>query len=247
MIEKEVDCLRVKRLYLILLCLCSLLLSGCMIKSVSELYALPDQSAEFRALQSSVREIVTGGVQYSSPVYGSNQQPIQMADFDGDGVDEAIVFTTSGSGEFPLKAYVFDKSGDEFINICAIEGAGYAFDRVEYAQLDGKGGSEIIIGRQVGDQTLQTVGVYSIEDGRPVEHFSANYSEFTITDLDGDGNRDVFLLRFNADTRAGIAELFRCKLWNGKPAFRFPSIRRNCGESIREGFPKHSAAYLSAV
>ena len=182
-----------------------------MVKSVADLYALPEQSAEFRTLQKSVNEILTGGVQYSSPMYGSNQQPIQMADFDGDGQDEAIVFTVSVGGEFPLKAFVFDKVGDEFVNICAIEGAGHTFDHVEYAQMDGRGGSEIIIGRQIANQSVRAIGVYSIEDGRPVEHFTANYSEFTITDLDGDGNRDLFLLRFLGDARTGTAELFRCK------------------------------------
>lgn len=189
-----------------LLCLC---LSGCFIQSADELYALPKLSDEYADLQNVLSEILTGQAQYSSPVSGSNQQPVQMSDLDGDGQDEAIVFVNTG-GARPLKAYILDRREGNYEPICAIEGDGSTFDRVEYAQLDGVGGMEIVVGRQLSNQVLQSIGAYSIVDGQLVELMSANYSEFTIVDLDQNGNEDLFLLRFDAEARTGIAELYRC-------------------------------------
>ena len=184
-------------------------LSGCLIRSTDELYALPKQSDAYLDLQNAIDGIMTADAQYSSPISGSNQQPVQMSDLDGDGEDEAIVFVRTNDAS-PLKTYVFDRRGEHYTNICAIEGDGSAFARVEYAQLDGEGGMEIVIGRQISDQVPQSVSAYRLVQGQPEELMSASYSEFTITDLDGDGSRDIFVLRYGMEDQPGMAELYRC-------------------------------------
>ncbi|MDO4845960.1 MAG: hypothetical protein Q3977_05025 [Oscillospiraceae bacterium] len=185
------------------LCLC-----GCPMLSVDEMYTLPRQSDEYNALQNAINEILRDGAQYSSPVTGSNQQPIQMADLTGDGLDEAIVFTKT-EGDKPLKAQIFIRSGDGYERLCSIDGDGSAFDRVEYAQIDGEPGLEIVLGKRIGNQVLQSVGAYSLRDEQPTELMTANYSELRITDLDGNDKRDLFVIRFDAENRTGVAEVYR--------------------------------------
>ena len=96
------------------------------------------------------------GCSYSAPVSGSNQQSVQLADLDGDGEEEAIVFART-AGEKPLKAYVFDKKDGAYQNVAVIEGNGTAFARVEYVDLDGEsraGDSD----RQAADRSGAAVG-----------------------------------------------------------------------------------------
>ena len=64
---------------------------------------------------------------------------MQLADLDGDGEEEAIVFART-AGEKPLKAYAFDKKDGAYQNVAVIEGNGTAFARVEYVDLDGETG-----------------------------------------------------------------------------------------------------------
>lgn len=200
----------------LLLCLlwlgaCVFLLTGCFVKTVDELYTLPTHSDDYYDLQSAIDEVFESGtVSYSAPVSGANQQSVQLADLDGDGDDEAIAYLRT-TGERPLCAYIFDKIDGRYVNIAVIEGSGTAFASVEYAQLDGQDGMELIIGRKLSNQVLQAMSAYAVRDGRVVEIMSANYSEYTLVDLDGDGNRDIFLLRFDADERAGVAELYRSR------------------------------------
>ena len=188
----------------------SMLCTGCSVRSAEELYALSKQSDAYYDLQNAIDRVMGPDSDYAGPWSGSNQQAVQLADLDGDGQEEAVVFTKS-SGSKPLKAYVFDRIGELYENVGVIEGDGSSFDAVEYAELDGKPGLELIIGRQLSDQIVQSLSAYSYQDGRLVERMSANYSEFTIADLDRDDRKDIFLVRMDSEARTGVAELYRCK------------------------------------
>ena len=135
---------------------------------------------------------------------------MQLADLDGDGEDEALVFIKT-SGERPLKVYIFDKKDgeDSYENVAVIEGDGTVFDSVDYLQLDGQPGLELLVGRQLSNQVLQSLSVYSYTGERMVELMSANYSEYVLVDLDNDNCRDVFILRLETEERTGVAELYR--------------------------------------
>ena len=187
----------------------TLLLSGCFVKTVDELYALPKHSDEYYDLQKAIDEVMASGAEYSAPVSGINQQSVQLADLDGDGDDEALVFLKKSSGDKPLNAYIFDQVDGHYKNIAVVEGNGSGFESVEYLQLDDKPGLEILIGRQLSDQALQAMSAYTLTDGHVVELMSANYTQYTTADLDGDGRKDIFILRFDAEERKGVAELYR--------------------------------------
>ena len=40
---------------------------------------------------------------------------------------------------------------------------------------------------------------------------NANYSEYRVADLDSDGQKDIFILRFDAEQPQGVAELYHWK------------------------------------
>lgn len=188
----------------------TMLFCGCVGRSPDELYALPRQSEDYYDLQSAIDHVMAAGTVFSAPVSGVNQQAVQLADLDGDGQDEALAFLRTG-GERPLKICVFDRSGESFESVALVEGDGSAFDAVEYADLDGQPGMEMICGRQVSNQVTQSLSVYSWREGHMVELMNANYAEFRTVDLNGDECKDVFLLRDEAEERFGVAELYCCR------------------------------------
>ncbi len=199
---------RWKQSVILWLSLLAALLSGCFMQSAGEMYALPRRSDADYDLQEIIDSVLVGGADYSGPVSGANQQAVQLADLDGDSEDEVIVFVKTG-GERPLKVYIFDKQDDSYVNAGVIEGDGSAFDSVEYLQFDGQPGLELLVGRQLSNQVLQYLGVYSYTGEHVVELMSANYSEYTTVDLDGDSCKDLFLLRMETEGRSGVAELYR--------------------------------------
>ncbi|MDD6643398.1 MAG: hypothetical protein PUF80_04135, partial [Firmicutes bacterium] len=181
-------------------------LSGCFLEPAENLYAIPKQSSDYYELQSAIEKAMPEGASYCPPTAGDNQQSVQLADLDGDGRDEAVVYLKT-TGSTPLSVCVFGKREGKYSLIAKVDFAGSSFDHVEYVQIDGEPGNELVFGRLISDQVAQTLSVYALRGDTAQELLTANYSEYITADLDADGNRDLLLLR--ADTeQTGVAEYY---------------------------------------
>lgn len=184
-----------------------LLLTGCNVSTVEDLYAVPKRSKEFTNLQS-VMEKAMADLEYSSPQSGEHQQTLQMADLDGDGIDEFLLFAKSNT-EKPLKILIFSMVGRSYELLDTIESNGSAFDQVEYIPMNDRPGYELVVGCQVSDQVLRNVSVYTMIGGQMESMLTDNYSKFLCTDLDSDQLSEVFILKPDAsDTNNGVAMLY---------------------------------------
>ncbi len=197
-----------KKIKCILLCLGLVLsLCGCM-RTVDQMYRLPKRSEEFEGLQAAMDKAMSG-MSHCAPLAGENQQAVQMADLNGDGVEEYLLFAKSDS-EHPLKILVFARNEDTFLLAQTIESNGSAFDMVEYVQMDDKGGMELVFGSLLADQVLKSVSVYTFGADLTGELLvTANYTRFLTVDLDEDQRSELFVLRpGQTETDAGVAEVY---------------------------------------
>jgi hypothetical protein len=189
--------------------MCALLLitmSGC-VMTVDQMYIPPRRSESYKNLQALMDEYMEG-LEYCAPITGENQQSVQMADLTGDGSKEVMVFV-KGGGEHPLKILIFRLKGDVYEPLTVIETNGTTFDQVEYIQLDGQPGLELVVGRQVSDQIRRNVNVYRFTEGQPEQMLSVNYQKFLTLDMNRDGRGDLFVLRpGRTDTDCGVVELY---------------------------------------
>lgn len=201
--------MRKNRILLLLLALICCL-SGCSLHSVRDLYCLPKRSESYQDLQAAIDEHMTD-LEYCAPLTGENRQPVQLADLDGDGEQECLLFA-KGEGELPLKILIFDLENGRYTLRQRVEGNGTAFDLVEYVPMDRSPGMELIVGRQLNDQLLRAASVYTFSESQLHQQILTVYTEFLTCDLDSDGLRELLVLRA-AENQAdnGIAELFRIR------------------------------------
>lgn len=198
-----------KLVRLAILMLTVLFLSGCML-TVDEMYRLPKRSEAYNDLQSSIDSAMSG-LSYCAPLTGENQQTVQMADLDGDGAQEYLLFAKSAH-EKPLRILVFRDIDGNFVNTDTVECNGSSFDQVEYVDMDGRSGVEIVVGRQLNDQVIRSVSVYTLAGDELVQLLTANYTKFLTTDLDNNNQSELFLLRpGQMDSDNGVAELYSVK------------------------------------
>lgn len=169
-----------------------LLLSGCALRTVEDMYQVPRRSESDHNLQSAM-DLAMDGLEYAAPLTGENQQTVQMADLDGDGTDEYILFARGNEAD-PLKILVFRQDGNTCRLLAGLNAEGFAFAQVEYADMDGKPGVELIVGRQVSDSIMRTVDVYSFSSGEVIPLFSAGYSRFLTCDLDSNGIQELVII-----------------------------------------------------
>lgn len=192
---------------IILLILAAVLLTGCM-RTVDQMYYPPKRSEDYMNLQSAIDGAMTG-LEYSAPLAGENQQAVQNADLNGDGIQEYLVYA-KGSSEYPLCILVFQQIDETFVHVQTIQSAGAAFEQVEYAKMDNQGGVEIVVGRQLADSVVRSVSVYTFNETMEVTTLvTTNSSKFLTVDLDGDNRSELFVLRpGQTDADNGIAEFY---------------------------------------
>lgn len=173
--------------------------SGCAIKtSPEELYSLPKLPAQYTELESSINKILEDGAEYSAPTSGTNIQPVQMVDLDGDGKEEALAFFRKSTDERPLKIYIFTAHDNTYQQTAVIEGSGSSIYSVAYSDLDGDGKTELVVGWKVGTE-LQALSVYSLRTGKPEELMRTPYVKYAITDLDQDKKQEIIVLHAAAE------------------------------------------------
>lgn len=197
-----------KRRILFLMLLSALVLSGCAMRTVEEMYTPPKRSEEYKELQAAI-DTAMYGLTFSSPQSGENQQTVQMADLDGDGIEEFLVFA-KGASEKPLQVLIFQQDADGNVRTMDTIGSnGLAFEQVEYVQFDDQPGCELVVGIQVSDQVLRSVAVYSFHNGDAQLLLLNGYSKFLTCDLDLNGRRELMVFRpGEAETERGMAVLY---------------------------------------
>ena len=239
----------VKKCIVLLLLSCTVLLSGCVATAVDQMYCLPKRSDEYNNLQQAIDGAMQGML-YSAPRSGENQQSVQLADLDGDGTAEAVLYAR-GTDEKPLKMLIFRKNQNKYQLTWTLESAGASFDQVEYIQMDNRPGLEIVVGRKVSDQVAGNLAVYSFGSGRSDLLLSSNYVRFLTCDLNRDGKGDLFVLR-TGETEAdlGITELYSFaagmteKTVEARLSMSAANLRRLLSGAIHGGVPAVFAASL---
>ena len=141
---------------------------------------------------------------YSAPISGDNRQSVQVVDLDGDGNNEYLLFAKDDS-ETPLKILIFSHVASGYVLMDTIEGYGFAFDFVQYAQIDDKPGVEIVVGRQVSADLPKSVSVYRFSSGYARQMLSTGYTGFACEDLNSDGLDDLLLFTAGKSERDNAA------------------------------------------
>lgn len=196
-----------KRIWIVLVLAAVCLLCGCQIRTVDQMYRVPKRPESYNDLQK-VMDAAMVGMEYSAPRAGENQQTVQMADLDGDGIREYLLYA-KGGGDKPLQILIFAQQDDSYALVDIIGCTGSSFDLVEYVQMDGAGGVEIVVGCQISEQVTRSVSVYTMSQGAANQLLSANYSKFLTCDLDRDAQMELLILRPGIeDGNYGIAELY---------------------------------------
>lgn len=198
----------VKLTWIILLAV--LFLYGCTTATVEQMYTPPKRSAAFEKLQQAIDSAMVG-MEYASPLSGENRQTVQMEDLDGDGIEEYLLFARNTS-ENPLKVLIFRQIQGEFLLSDTIESPGAAFDLIEYVDLDGTNGKELVVGRQLSDVVQRSLSVYSFSDGKARQLMAVPYTKFVPVDLDQNHISELMVIsRGESDEDHGVAVLYRCE------------------------------------
>ncbi len=171
-----------------------------------ELYRLPKLPVKYTDLNSQLTAILDSGAEYAAPASGSNNQPVQMWDLDGDGREEALAFFRNSTDEKPLKIYICKMQEDSYEQIALIEGSGTAIHSISYTDMNGDGRMELAVSWRVSTDLL-VLSIYDLQPDGPVEIVRTTYVRYNILDMNGDSNKELIALRTN-EAGVGVADYY---------------------------------------
>ena len=189
---------------LLALCALALALAGCMFTTPeTALYRLPKLSGEYESLESQIDALLESGAEYAAPTSGSNLQSVQMVDLDGDGSEEAVAFFRRASDEKPMKIYIFKANGDVYERYTVIEGTFASIYSVNYADLDGDGKRELLVGYK-SSSDVQGFAVYPLTRGTPGPLLVTGYSRYANLDMNSDGKQELLVIYSDEESAACV-------------------------------------------
>ena len=189
-------------------------LSGCsmpeLVFNPEELYSLPELPAKYTELNQQINAILESGAEYAAPTSGTNIQPVQLVDLDGDGQEEALAFFRNSADEKPLKIYIFAGNDDSYERSDLIEASGTSISSIAYNDLNGDGKVELIVGWKAAAelQVLEVYNLYGRTSGGAETLVRTNYVRYITADLEQDQRQELVVLR--ADEEGGsVADYYR--------------------------------------
>ncbi len=178
----------------LMLSVLALALSGCIFTAPeATLYRLPKLAGEYESLEARIDTLLAMGGEYAATTSGSNLQSVQMIDLDSDGVEEAVAFFRFPNDKKPMKIYIFKANGDSYEQYACIEGTSTLIYSVNYADLDGDGRREILVGYR-SSSDVQGLSIYPMTAGSPEALLITGYSRYANIDMNGDGKQELLIL-----------------------------------------------------
>jgi hypothetical protein len=188
------------------------LFTGCnLVGTVDSLLKPPSLSQEQQQIYLALQDAVGSDITLQYPRAGENLSAFTVADLDGDGEDEALVFykkTSLTAAENGLRLSVLDQLEDGWRSVCDSPAEGSEIERVVVSALGGQTKNRIFIGYTGVDQSDKLVTCYSYIGDDLTQEFSSSYTMFDVADLDGDESRELLILCKTTDTAAASAAVY---------------------------------------
>lgn len=169
----------------------------------------PQVEGENLSIQLAFEESVGKDYLLKQPISGSYRSAYTFIDLSGNKDNEVIVFYSNSSDLGIVRMNVLSKSDGKWSSIADFQSAHSDIQEIEFADLNGDGTKEIIVGWTVfGESYSKLIMIYHISDSNDkiiIEPVYGNYySMFKVADVDSDGNEDILSLKYV--TAGNVAE-----------------------------------------
>lgn len=161
----------------------------------------PKVEGENLSIQLAFEENVGEDYLLKQPISGNHRSAYNFIDLTGDKNDEVVIFYSKTDDLGIVRMNVLDNIDGKWISVADFQSVHNDIQEVEFADLNGDGKKEIIVGWTVfQDSYSRLICVYEINsddnDVRIYQIYSAYYSMFKVADFDANGKSDILTLKY---------------------------------------------------
>lgn len=187
------------------------LASGCDITDIGtdNMLRPPKTMGDEAVIEQLIADTAKSGYTLKYPQSGNYRSAIIMQDLDDNKSNEAVAFFADKDDTAKIHMLVMYSKDDKWHissdNITETTDV----NRIDFADVDGDGNSEIIVGYSTYSTNISKLNCYGYADGKTSEINSGqNYSSFYCGDFDGDGYDEIMsLLLFTTENEASATML----------------------------------------
>lgn len=186
-------------------------LSGCAEfgSSVDSLLIAPKLTGDIYEIQQALENSVGSNINLRYPRKGDNLSAFILNDNDLDGYDEALAFYSyENDNEGMIYLSYIDKIGEEWSVIGTGSVLASDVERVDFADLDGDGCREIVIGWSGFSALEKTLTVYTVNNQKLTQRLSEPYNEYIICDIMEETFSQLLLVNLNTTEKTSTARLY---------------------------------------
>ncbi len=208
-IERGADMAFKKLIVCIMSALLALTFTGCdgFMRSADELLLSPKLEGDMYPVQQALEEAAGDKITLKYPTQGEYRSAFVMKDINGDKNDEAVAFySTTEDSAVTMHINIIEKTDDKWESKGDLSLVGNGVESVSFADLDGNGKLEIIVGWYIFGMTEKQVGIYTF-DGKLSNRAVEPYTNFSYADLTGDKRDDLIILYLNSSEKLASAKL----------------------------------------
>ena len=179
----------------------------------------PKPTGEMYGISQALEHTVGKDIDLKYPKKGQHLSAFTLYDVDGDGEDEAIAFysfTNNNSGE--INVSLIDKTQGEWGVVDSAKLAAANVESLSFADLDGNGTMEVIVGWNVFSGLEKQVAAYAADNGKFTQRLLENYSEFVICNLLESDFSQILTVFHNTANKTTIARLMHLNSAGGELA-----------------------------
>ena len=179
----------------------------------------PKPTGELYGISQALEQSVGSDIDLKYPKKGQYLSAFTLFDVDGDGEDEAIAFysfTNNASGD--INVSLIDKIDGEWHVVGTGKAAATSVESLSFADLDGNGTMEVIVGWNIFSTVEKQVAAYAAADGKFTQRLLENYSEFIICNLLEKDYSQILTVLHDATAKTSTARLMHLKSQSGEIA-----------------------------
>ena len=174
------------------------LLSTVSFKSVDSLLRPPKNKGDNLELQTAFEAVAGDRYSFKAPISGDYNSSFISVDINGDGDNEVLVFYSDEKSIDSVKINILDKINDKWVSVVDIESDYSDVHKVDFADINGDGSLEIILGYSIFETKLtNTLNIYRLDiknDTYTAESiFTNSYTDYLVLDINADSIKDLLI------------------------------------------------------
>ncbi len=178
--------------------------------NTEELMNPPKPAGELYDIQRALEDSVSGDIQLKYPTTGEHRSAFTMVDLNGDSVDEVVAFylTAANTQNVSLHIGLIVNQGGKWVHSGDIPVSASDVESLSFADMNGDGKLEILVGWAMYTQVDRVVCAYSADGFKLSGRLSEPFTKFITCDMNANGRDELLIIYQNQLEKTAVAKLF---------------------------------------